>query len=225
MQSTIILSTLNAKYAHSAFGLRYLKANLKELEEQTEILEFSISDSVRDIAEKLLSKSPQIIGLGVYIWNIQPITMLANIIKHISPETVLILGGPEVSYEWEEQEIFKCCDYLVCGEGEEAFYELCRSIVSGKPIFNKVHKKLPEIQSIQFPYYLYTDEDICHRLIYVEASRGCVFKCQFCLSSLDNTVRVFDLDAFLSEMEILISRGARHFKFVDRTFNLKIDFS
>jgi hypothetical protein len=45
------------------------------------------------------------------------------------------------------------------------------------------------------------------------------------LSSLDKTAWAFDLDAFMAEMDALYQRGARNFKFVDRTFNLKVDFS
>jgi hypothetical protein len=83
----------------------------------------------------------------------------------------------------------------------------------------------PPLNEIALPYDLYTDDDLAHRLLYVEASRGCPFKCEFCLSSLDKTAWAFDLELFLSELETLYKRGARNFKFVDRTFNLKIDAS
>ena len=90
----------------------------------------------------------------------------------------------------------------------------------------KVHAGVqPPLAEIALPYALYTDEDIAHRTLYVEASRGCPFKCEFCLSSLDKTAWPFDLDAFLAELEALHARGARLFKFVDRTFNLNIKTS
>lgn len=72
------------------------------------------------------------------------------------------------------------------------------------------------------PYALYTDEDVAHRVIYVEASRGCPFSCEFCLSSIDKLVRYFDPDRFLRELATLWERGARNFKFIDRTFNLSM---
>ena len=81
---------------------------------------------------------------------------------------------------------------------------------------------LPQFDQLALPYDLYTDEDIAHRVIYVEASRGCPFSCEFCLSALDIPVRQADLDEFLSAMQKLLDRGARQFKFVDRTFNLNV---
>lgn len=84
---------------------------------------------------------------------------------------------------------------------------------------------MPSFDQLALPYDLYTDEDIAHRVIYVEASRGCPFECEFCLSSLDVPVRNVPLDRFLPAMQSLLDRGVRQFKFVDRTFNLNIKFS
>ncbi|VAW59552.1 Mg-protoporphyrin IX monomethyl ester oxidative cyclase, partial [hydrothermal vent metagenome] len=219
----IILSTLNARYIHASMGLRYLYANMGQLQDSTEIVEFNINSRVIDIAESLLDKQPAIIGLGVYIWNATQSLQLVNLIKTISPETIIILGGPEVSYEYVQQEIVKNADYLISGSAEIAFKELCDDLLNKKIRLNKVIKAAPiDISGIKLPYTNYSDEDIRNRVIYVEASRGCPFKCEFCLSSLDKTVYPFDLDIFLNEMEILYQRGVRHFKFVDRTFNLKV---
>src|SRR5207245_2464346 len=101
----IILTTLNAKYIHAAFGLRYLIANLGELRRRSAIAEFNINKRPIDIAEALLSKMPCIIGFGVYIWNVAPITEIVGAIKRIRPEVTVIVGGPEVSYETESQRI------------------------------------------------------------------------------------------------------------------------
>ncbi|HED33283.1 MAG TPA: DUF4080 domain-containing protein [Gammaproteobacteria bacterium] len=221
--SRIILSTLNARYIHASMGLRYLYANMGQLQDSTEILEFNINSRVIDIAESLLNRQPEIIGLGVYIWNATESLQLVNLLKTISPETTVVLGGPEVSYEHEQQEIVKNADYVIIGPAEIAFKTLCNDLLNKKTCLNKVIKAVPvEISEIELPYAHYNDEDIRNRVIYVEASRGCPFKCEFCLSSLDKTVYPFNLDVFLNEMDILYQRGVRHFKFVDRTFNLKI---
>lgn len=218
----IILSTINARYSHTSFGLRYLKANLKEFEEQTQIMEFSGDSTVQEIAEEIIKQKPEIIGFGCYIWNIENIIRITEIIQAILPDTTIILGGPEVSYEYDE--FLPHCNYLICGEGEYALYHLVKSISDGNSLSSKViNEPICDLTTLKMPYYLYSDEDIASRLIYVEATRGCPFTCEFCISSLSKGVREFDLDNFLAEMKILIQRGVRQFKFVDRTFNLKFD--
>lgn len=217
----IILATINARYSHTSFGLRYLKANLREYEKDAEILEYSKDAALTDIAEEIIGKKPDIVGFGCYIWNIEDILKVCEIIKNILPNTLLVLGGPEVSYENEA--FLPCCDYLIEGEGELAWYHLAKSYAAGTLPANKIiNEPVCDLTQIKMPYYLYSNEDIQNRLIYVEATRGCPFTCEFCLSSVSKGVREFDLDLFLTEMKKLIGRGVRQFKFVDRTFNLKL---
>lgn len=226
MQKKIVLATLNSSYFHSSFGLRYLFANMGELQSDTIIVEYTTAQKALDIAEDILSRRPTILGLGVYIWNIKESFELVSLLKKISPELVIVLGGPEVSFETETQPIFLKSDYTICGEGEFLFPELCRKLLIGqRPAHKKINGPLPEIGQLRLPYEFYTDEDIKNRVIYVEASRGCPYKCEFCLSSLDTQVRSFDLRLFLDEIQKLIDRGVKQFKFVDRTFNLSISKS
>lgn len=219
----IVLSTLNAKYIHAAFGLRYLLANLGELQSRAVIAEFDIQRRPLDIAERLLELNPKIIGLGVYIWNVAEITALVGLLKKIRPEIVIVLGGPEVSYEQEEMAVVQLADYVITGEGDLLFAEVCGKILrDDKPTTKILAAPLPDLALIKLPYTFYTEADLDHRIVYVEASRGCPFACEFCLSSLDIAVRQFPLDAFLAAMQGLLDRGLKHFKFVDRTFNLEI---
>ena len=217
----IILSTLNSRYTHSAIGLRYLYANMQELQTDTEIMEFSINDAIQTIAEKLLDKTPDIIGLGVYIWNASEIYELLHILKKISPKTIIVLGGPEVSYQ-PFRVNFDLADYIIEGEGDLAFYQLCKDIQNNRAAERTIRMSIPDLQKIELPYKYYSDHDIQNRYLYVEVSRGCPFACEFCLSSMDERVRAFDLDTVLEEFEKLWQRGARNFKFVDRTFNLNM---
>ncbi len=217
----IILSTLNSRYTHSAIGLRYLYANMQELQESTEILEFSINDALQSVAEKLLETNPDIIGLGVYIWNAAQIHELIHILKKVSPHTIIILGGPEVTYE-PFRVNYDLADYIIQGEGDLAFYGLCKDILHSTESERIIRMSIPDLQVITLPYRYYSDHDIQNRYIYVEISRGCPFACEFCLSSMDEKVRAFDLDEVLREFETLWERGARNFKFVDRTFNLNM---
>jgi radical SAM superfamily enzyme YgiQ (UPF0313 family) len=218
----ILLVTLNSAYPHSSFGLRYLLANLGELQDRAEILEFTIQKDPRDIAEILLRKNPLVIGLGVYIWNAVESLELVSILKKVSPRTLVILGGPEVSHESESQKICEIADYTIKGEGDFLFSEFCQNyFLNGTLPANKfISGPLPDIKKIKSPYKLYSDEDIRNRVIYVELSRGCPYKCEYCLSSLDKMVRNFDVNLFLEDIRQLIERGARKFKFIDRTFNL-----
>jgi len=218
----IILSTLNSRFTHSAIGLRYIYANMQELQSNTTILEFSINDAIQTIAEKLLEERPDIIGLGVYIWNASHIRELIHILKKVSPETLIVLGGPEVTY-LPFRVNYDDTDYIIQGEGDLAFYNLCKNIIEKNPQERISRMSMPNLKEIQLPYKYYTDDDIKNRYIYVEISRGCPFACEFCLSSMDEKVRAFDLDAVLREFEILWQRGARNFKFVDRTFNLNMN--
>jgi len=218
----IILTTLNSRYTHSSIGLRYLYANLKELREDTSILEFSINDAIQSVAENILMNAPDIVGIGVYIWNASEVRNLIHIIKKVSPKTKIILGGPEVTYE-PFRVNFDSADFIIQGEGDTAFYNLCKNIMHSTFLENKIIKMTsPVLKEIELPYQYYTDEDIKNRYIYVELSRGCPFECEFCLSSMDEKVRAFNLDKVLEEFEILWQRGARNFKFVDRTFNLNM---
>ncbi|ADN08119.1 B12-binding domain-containing radical SAM protein [Sulfurimonas autotrophica] len=217
----IILTTLNSRFTHSAIGLRYLYANMQELKNNTNILEFSINDAIQTIAEKLLINKPDIIGIGVYIWNASEVHELIHIIKKVSPQTRIILGGPEVTYQ-PFRVNFDDADYIIQGEGDLAFYELCKKIINEEKVDKIIKMSAPNLKEIQLPYMYYTDDDIKNRYIYVEISRGCPFECEFCLSSMDEKVRAFELDEVLAEFEKLWERGARNFKFVDRTFNLNM---
>lgn len=219
----IVLTTLNARYTHASLGLRYLHSNLGDLQTRATIKEFTIAMRELDIVEQLLDKQPKIIGFGVYIWNITETTRVVQLLKSVAPSVKIVLGGPEITYEHADQTIAALADYVITGPGELSFRQLCELLLSKQRPLNKVIAGLSvPLKQLTMPYSLYTDEDLRNRFIYVEASRGCPFKCEFCLSSLDKTAYPFELEAFLEEMDALWQRGLRNFKFVDRTFNLKV---
>ncbi len=225
--SDIVLATVNTKFQHAAFGLRYLLANLGDLFSRAVLKEWSLGVRERDVVEQILKENPIVVGFSVYIWNVSTITTICSLLKRISPQTVVVIGGPEVSHEWEQTELFRLSDYLIRGEGDIAFADLARALLAGERPENKVVTGgLPPLDQLAWPYPYYSDFDLEHqRMIYVEASRGCPFQCHFCLSSLDRSVRNFPLDSFLQQMGSLVDRGVKQFKFVDRTFNLKASTS
>lgn len=226
MSSDILLSTLNARYMHTAFALRYLYANLNELKSRSRIYEFTIQERPIDIAEKLLKHEPQIIGFSIYIWNVEETAAVIGLLKQIAPEIKIVVGGPEVSFADDQPALAKLADHIITGPGESSFYRLCLDLLAHRPVLNRlIEGEALALTQLSLPYRYYSEEDIRNRLIYVEASRGCPFKCEFCLSALDKTAKPFELDIFLDEMASLHERGARNFKFIDRTFNLKVSSS
>lgn len=221
--SQIILATINARYIHAAVGLRYLFANLGDLQGSASIMEFENGQRAKDIAEAILSVNPVIVGLGIYIWNVVRTREVISIIKKVRPDIIVVIGGPEVSFEFEDEPVVRLCDYLITGEADAAFAGLCRTLLSGnRPAEKLINASLPDLKSLSLPYQFYSPEDIRHRVIYVEVSRGCPFTCEFCLSSIDIPVRQFDHARVLEELRVLFERGARTFKFIDRTFNLNV---
>jgi len=222
----IVLTTLNAKFVHSSFGLRYLLANLNELKPRACLVEFDINQRPLDIVEVLLAREPKIIGFGVYIWNVDETTEVVAALRRLRPDLLIVVGGPEVSYETDGQKIVELADYVLTGEADLKFAELSRQLLRGEPPAEKIiASPAPDFSQLVLPYDLYSEADIAHRIIYVEASRGCPFTCEFCLSSLDVPVRQVPLERMLAELQKLLDRGVTHFKFVDRTFNLNLNTS
>jgi hypothetical protein len=239
-QPRILLSTINAKWIHPSLALRLLKANLGALEGQCAILEFALRQPLQEKVASILAARPRILGFSVSIWNHTATMELLKALEETrikdkrqggpfaSPPFV-VLGGPEISFLPEDAEIFRHADFVIRGEGELAFRELCYKIFrsergeAGSKKF--ITAPPPDPAALDPGYRLYTEEDLRKKLIYVEASRGCPFGCEFCLSAVkrdSEAVRYFPLEPFLKNMEELIHQGVRTFKFLDRTFNLDI---
>ncbi len=179
----LLLVTANARFSHTALSLRFLKANLEEFVSDAEIMEFALEDRVSDMVEKILTRQPKIVGLSVYIWNSELMAAVACQLKQVAPDLVIVAGGPEVSFDTENHPVFPSVDYVIQGEGEQILPKLIRQILSSRPPSNKIVAASPvDLSRILLPYHLYEEQDIRHRIIYVETSRGCPFQCAFCLS-------------------------------------------
>jgi radical SAM superfamily enzyme YgiQ (UPF0313 family) len=219
----LVLSTLNARYAHASLGLRYLLANLGPLRDRAQIVEFEVGTDPTEIAARILAVRPRLVAFGVYVWNVAETTKVVAVLKRLEPRLAVVVGGPEVSFETAEQEICRLADFVVAGEADLAFPKLAAAILDGAPpATRRIEAPVPDLAEVLLPYDLYDDQDVAHRVTYVEASRGCPFECEFCLSALDVPVRAFPLEPFLAALDRLLARGARHVKFVDRTFNLNV---
>lgn len=218
----VVLTTLNARYHHASLALRTLAANLGS--HALTLAEFTINDAPVDIVERLLALRPRVIGLSVYIWNVRETTEVLALLGRLAPDITLVLGGPEVSHELDPR-LAELAHHVIQGEGEVALRDLLDRLGAGETAPKIIAGTLPPLHELALPYDLYTDEDIAHRTLYVEASRGCPYRCEFCLSSLDREVRHVPIDRFLAAMQRLLDRGALHFKFIDRTFNLRLELA
>ena len=236
----IICATLNAKFIHTNLAIRYLKAYAQP-DYDVELAEYTIKDPVINIVTDLISKKPNVIGFSCYIWNIEETIKVIQMIKKVEPSIIIIVGGPEVSYdvhEWMEK--VKEFDFIVIGEGEETFKRLLREM-DGDKLFSNVHgisyrhegeiRQSPQLQKLNLhdlpsPYRF--EEDISQlgkRVTYIETSRGCPFSCQFCLSSIEVGVRYFDREKIKEDIRYLMDNGAKTMKFVDRTFNISRSYA
>lgn len=225
----ILLVSFNARYEHTSLGLRCLMANMENLSSECSLKEFTLDTSAETALEDSLAFSPEIIGLGVYIWNVENCLKFAMELKNLRPEIKLVCGGPEISHAGKPgfsqyaARLAEIADYVICGEGENSFRELCCAVLAGNPPENKFICPVPvDLEETKLPYSLYSDEDIQNRLVYIEASRGCPFGCEFCLSSLDKNVRYFPLETLFENLKCLLERGLLAFKFTDRSFNLDV---
>jgi anaerobic magnesium-protoporphyrin IX monomethyl ester cyclase len=236
----IIATTLNAKYIHTNLAIRYLKAYAAP-EFDVEIVEYTIKDPAMNIVTDLFQKQPDVIGFSCYIWNIEETIKVISMLKKINPHLIIVLGGPEVTYDveyWLNR--IPEVDFIVIGEGEATFKQLLEQLQGkqkleevsglafrkdGRNIINPQRNKL-DLREMPSPFRF--EEDIPHlskRITYIETSRGCPFSCQFCLSSIEVGVRYFDREKIKEDIRYLMKHGAKTIKFVDRTFNISRSYA
>ncbi|WP_144474662.1 B12-binding domain-containing radical SAM protein [Cytobacillus oceanisediminis] len=236
----IVLTTLNAKYIHTNLAIRYLKAYAQPEYDAT-IAEYTIKDPVINIVSDLIQKKPDVIGFSCYIWNIEETIKVIKMIKKINPDILIVVGGPEVTYdvlEWMEK--VPDFDVIVIGEGEQTLKQLLAGFSNGRD-FSEVHgiayrneggiqlnpqRNKLDLKDLPSPYRFEEDADhLSKRVTYVETSRGCPFSCQFCLSSIEVGVRYFDREKIKDDIRYLMANGAKTIKFVDRTFNISRSYA
>lgn len=222
-----LLIGINSKFTHTSLSVRTLSANSNG----TEFCEFTINENVLDVAANIYAKQPDVLCFSCYIWNIEYVLKLASTLKKMLPDSIIIFGGPEVSYSAADTlEKYPFVNAVIRGEGEETFKELTENNfafanVKGityrndEIIQNPHREQVQNLDSLQFPY---TKEDLLKnkgKLIYYESSRGCPFGCSYCLSSAERGVRFKSIEQVKEELQFLIDSKPATIKFVDRTFN------
>ncbi|EPY2305617.1 B12-binding domain-containing radical SAM protein [Clostridium sporogenes] len=232
-----LLVAINSKYIHRNLALRYLRANTEDLNYECMLKEFTINDRKENILEKIIMEKADLVAFSCYIWNLEYVEELANLIKLVKPSTEIIFGGPEVSYDSESFLRRVPGEYIIKGEGEETFREFIKCKIENKSLdkvkglyiktlngikYTGERHNIP-IDSVVFPYK--KEEDLKNKIVYYEASRGCPFKCKYCLSSTLHGVRFHDIERVKKEIKFLVDKNVKLIKFVDRTFNCNHKFA
>lgn len=231
-----VIVALNSKYIHSALAPWYLKANCPPECGEVKVMEFSINEMIDSILMDIYEEDCDIAAFSCYIWNIEEVLKIAHNLKKVLPKVKIVLGGPEVSFcAYEIMQNNSFVDYILSGEGEEAFRSLLMSF-SDPSVFldniksltyrdgenivcGKEYAVVEDLNTIKSPY----TEDMLHsignKIVYYESSRGCPFNCSYCLSSTFQGVRYLDLERVKSDILMFMKNGINLVKFVDRTFN------
>lgn len=240
MKMKIILTTLNSKYIHTSLSTRALQSNSIPKGAQCTLKEYTINDQLDNILSDLYSCKGDIYGFSCYIWNLEKTLKIVDNLKQVLPSALIVLGGPEVSFDGKEVLSRSLADIIVKGEGELTFKELLYKYEKGEDYSNIdgiVYKKniatyetrdrLP-IQNMDQLHFAYKKEDMSkykNQILYYEGSRGCPFSCSYCLSSVDKTVRLHSIERVKKDLQFFLDHNVKQVKFVDRTFNCNISWA
>ncbi|MDD5946131.1 MAG: B12-binding domain-containing radical SAM protein [Clostridia bacterium] len=228
----VLLTALNAKYIHSSLALRSLKAYADPEGKYTVIREYTINNRVEFIVSDIYKEKPDYIGFSCYIWNIELIRLIAARLKKVLPDTVMVFGGPEVSYDGRgfiENNAF--ADIVMKGEGERTYKSLLElwtgqgCIENIKGIVYRKDGNIYENENAEplplddIPFVYDNADEFKNKIIYYETQRGCPYNCQYCLSSVEKGVRYLSEERVKSDLKFFLDNRVKQVKFVDRTFN------
>lgn len=219
-----VLTAINAKYTHSSLALRYMQKYNSD--KNIEVCEFSINDRIANIYSKLLYKNAELYCFSCYIWNIEITLKVIEMLKKASPESTIILGGPEAAYNYSELLKLPYVDYIMLGEGEKTLGDIIDNSnrlsdvdgLAGKSFANTKFSPM-KLNEIPLPY---TEKDLKalkDKIIYFETSRGCPFRCSYCLSSAQGKIRYFPIEYVKKGFDLFFENNVPLVKLIDRTFN------
>lgn len=237
----VLITTLNSKYIHSCLSIKYIARALRAFGD-VEVREYTINEDIDRILSSLVQGNHEVVGFSCYIWNIESVLRICKNLRKIRPDLKIFLGGPEVSYDAESLlEKHPYIDHVIAGEGELSVSEYLRAL-SGEIGFEEVQGLrwrrreadgreriiangspvvLPDLSVVKSPYEEACEEEIRNKIVYYETSRGCVYNCSYCLSSVTKGVRFFPMPQVKEDIRKLVAMGAKQIKFVDRTFNVE----
>ncbi|MFW2488152.1 B12-binding domain-containing radical SAM protein [Clostridium chromiireducens] len=233
----VLITAVDSKFIHSNLAVRYLKSFTRDIDYESKIKEFTINDREGRILEEIMKEKPDVVAFSTYIWNVELISRVANLIKRVDSNIEILYGGPEVSFDSRNFLQNNVGEYVIEGEGEKTYrdfilYKLGKLQLENikglhykkdNMVYSNEKRPLMSMDEIAFPYE--EDEDLSNKIVYYEASRGCPFSCRYCLSSTSHGVRFLDIDRVLKDLMYFINKKVRLVKFVDRTFNCNSKFA
>lgn len=220
-----VLVAFNARFSHSSLALRYIKTY--NIEKNIEIAEYTINDQIYHAYSDLLKRKGDMYCFSVYIWNIEITLKVAQMLKKAKPDVIITFGGPECSYcteELFEKHVF--LDYVMCGEGEVISGKLIDALENGQNVNIKgvatrdnpsVIADCVDLATVPFPYDCF--DELKNKIIYFETSRGCPFRCSYCLSSIEKGMRYFPMEYVKKGFDKFFENNVPLVKLIDRTFN------
>jgi radical SAM superfamily enzyme YgiQ (UPF0313 family) len=230
-----ILCAVNSKFIHSSFAAHILYHHIDKTLLNVDVMEYSINDDMDSILRNLYQRGTEIFMFSVYIFNVEFVKKLIGKLKKILPSCIIILGGPEVSFNAEDfLSRNNAADIIIKGEGEYTLNNVLQALCNKDDLdglFNIVFKRGKEIITTQEELHLIDLNDIIfpynkenltlfkNKIIYYESSRGCPFKCAYCMSSIEKQLRYKNLDKVFKELSFFIENKIPIVKFTDRTFN------
>lgn len=221
----VLLVAINSQFVHTNPAILYLKAACSDICD-VQTAEFTINEPINHIYSGIVSEKPDVVGFSCYIWNIELVYKLCEDLKKALPNVIIVTGGPEVSFENGGLLAGnKNVDYVISGEGEEKLPFLLKLLKNGeKPNKEEMswlssYSEISNLDKLRSPYVFVKKDSLKNRIAYIEASRGCPFRCSYCISSVTGGVRFFTLEKVFEAIDILAESGSRVIKFVDRTFN------
>lgn len=210
----VSLVGVNSKYVHTNLAIRKIKAYLNSKGLDVTLCEYSGGEEIWRVAADILSGTPDAVGFSSYIWNIEYVLKLAEIVKKADKNIKIILGGPEAQYNAKKYIEYPFVDIICSCEGEKFFEKLMTDGIDEKIYVATA----PEMDEMPFPY---TEEDLSEkgRIFYYESSRGCPFSCAYCLSAAETHIKYRSPHKVFADLDIFARANVRLVKFVDRTFN------
>lgn len=234
-----LLVAVNCSHSHSSLAIPYLQAACRTWLPSVSLpsrKEYNLRQKAELIARDLTNEGPDVIGFSCYIFNISLVSDIVRLVRGLAPSATILYGGPEMADGGEEflSEPYGP-DYVIRGEGEKTFVMLLRHLSgdSNAPLqripglswkqgdrvaLNAPGPLIEPLDDIPSPFALGLNDPGKHFSLF-EASRGCPFQCDFCLSGDNTGTREFSLKRVFDDIDIMAKQGIKEIRFVDRTFN------